>query len=548
MRNPAFNLIGATLVALFGIGCAGQGSRLLVADPPVGIRVQDRYPLDGDRGPAAAGPWSGPLSVAVPGEVHPERAPLPANDAERLVFAHLYENLTVIDSEGLVRPALAERWSDFGGGKVWDITLRTDARFWDGSPVTAASVASAWTALAFRLQQTPHAPTPLAFLPTGAPGLRILDDRSLRITLPQPVPDLPAVLAHPSLAVRGRKAEGWTWPLGSGPCRPGQEEEGPVLEPNPLHPSPPTWSSLRILPEGEAADLAVTRKRNVRDELSRDRRILTGPWNRMQVLICPPARMGSTAEDRLRWTTGWSARELVLRNPVAVSGEAWSWSFQAPEGRICPLDLVPVQSWDWPDFAWPERTTARDEDLILFPAEDPEAAYLAGSIAEWAARPLRPVDSSPAWDPLQPTRPPRGNLVPQALGLERSVFEAALQSGRAGAYILPLDDVWGSACRQLASVTARAVWLQEESRSPDYASSPLPQGARPADPTLDADVPFAEQSALRLQNGRVLLPLTVSRMVVGMRRELGGLVWRHDGLPDLTGLGRTSGSAGYQSP
>ncbi|MGD9548624.1 MAG: hypothetical protein AB7V45_13945, partial [Candidatus Krumholzibacteriia bacterium] len=112
----------------------------------------------------------------------------------------------------------------------------------------------------------------------------------------------------------------------------------------------------------------------------------------------------------------------------------------------------------------------------------------------------------------------------------------------------PVDDVWGSACRQLASVTARALWLQEESRSPDYASSPLRQGARPADPTLGADVPFAEQSALRLQNGRVLLPLTVSRMVVGLRGDLGGMAWRHDGLPDLTGLGRTAGSAAGKRP
>ncbi len=548
MRSIIPLLLTPVLLALLGAGCAGGSARSHAPDPARSIRITDTYPPEGDGGPPAAGPWLEGLTLAVPGPVRPERAPLPDTDSERVVFAHLYETLATIDGAGVVRPALAGRWVSRGGGRVWDLDLRPDGRFWDGTPVTAAALAAAWRAMAFRLDRTPHAPTPLAFLPTGAPGLQVTGERSLRITLPEPVPDLPAVLAHPALAVRGPAPEGSAWPVGSGPCRPMARSGSLVLEPNPLHPAAPSWASLTVLSGGEDADVTVTRDKAVGERLAARRRMLAGPWNRLHFLVCPPERLGTASDERLRWTTGWSSRELSLDNPVTLSGEAGDWSFQEPEGRICPLDLQPVPSWPWPDFAWPGRTTARDQDLILFPEDDPLAAFLAAELAGLAARALRPLDASPVWNPLQPPRAPRGNLVPQALGLAGPVFEAALQAGRAGAYVLPVDNVWGSACRQLAAVTGRAVWLQDEARSPDYAANPLPQGARPADPMFGADVPAAEQSALRLQNGRILMPLVASRLVVGMRRDLGGLAWRHDGLPDLTGLGRTSGPGEDPSP
>jgi len=77
-------------------------------------------------GPVAA---AGTLTVALPGPVDPAHAPVPASDAERLVFPQLYEPLARIDCAGRMVPGLAESWSVDSGGRRWTFTLRHDAQF-----------------------------------------------------------------------------------------------------------------------------------------------------------------------------------------------------------------------------------------------------------------------------------------------------------------------------------------------------------------------------------------------------------------------------------
>lgn len=66
-------------------------------------------------------------------------------EVERFVFAAFYETLVRIDCEGRALPALAAQWANEDGGRRWRFTLRSDARFWDGGPVTAEDVVAAWS-------------------------------------------------------------------------------------------------------------------------------------------------------------------------------------------------------------------------------------------------------------------------------------------------------------------------------------------------------------------------------------------------------------------
>jgi hypothetical protein len=76
--------------------------------------------------------------------VDPAHAPVPVSDAERLVFAQLYEPLVHVDCAGRVVTGLADSWRVDSGGRRWTFTLRRDAQFWDGAPVTAQDVIASW--------------------------------------------------------------------------------------------------------------------------------------------------------------------------------------------------------------------------------------------------------------------------------------------------------------------------------------------------------------------------------------------------------------------
>src|SRR5207237_9966812 len=77
--------------------------------------------------------------------VAPPAATRPHTRAERFVFAQLYETLIHVDCQGRVLPALARSWEQGPDGH-WTVTLRSDARFWDGAPVTTRDALASWRA------------------------------------------------------------------------------------------------------------------------------------------------------------------------------------------------------------------------------------------------------------------------------------------------------------------------------------------------------------------------------------------------------------------
>jgi hypothetical protein len=135
------------------------------------------------------------VTVALTDSVDPTHAPVPRNDAERLVFRHLYETLVRFDCEGRAVPALAESWTSSDGGRRWAFTLRADAQFWDGAPVTARDVVVGKGGAGYTL-------TPI-------------DARVVGVWLAQGSDAVPAFLADPALTVT-KAAPGGDWPIGTG--------------------------------------------------------------------------------------------------------------------------------------------------------------------------------------------------------------------------------------------------------------------------------------------------------------------------------------------
>jgi peptide/nickel transport system substrate-binding protein len=149
------------------------------------------------------------LTVALPTAIDPRHAPRPSNDSERIVYGHLYETLINLDCHGNVAPGLAESWNSRDGGRRWVFTLENSAAFWDGSPVTASSVAEAWSSGSGRRA-------------TRAAGINetvVEGDRQLILTFDRTRVDVPRLLADPALAVALRRSAS-RWPLGTGPYRP----------------------------------------------------------------------------------------------------------------------------------------------------------------------------------------------------------------------------------------------------------------------------------------------------------------------------------------
>jgi len=146
------------------------------------------------------------VNVALLDEVSPAHAPRPRNDAERLLFRHLYETLIRVDCQGRVYPGLAASWSTADGGRSWRFVLRADARFWDGSPVTANDIVWSWQGDEQRLGAE-------AFDSVG-----VEDRRTLTVHFERAYPDVPRLFADLKHAVM-LSQPGPRWPLGTGPYR-----------------------------------------------------------------------------------------------------------------------------------------------------------------------------------------------------------------------------------------------------------------------------------------------------------------------------------------
>ncbi|AUX77607.1 MULTISPECIES: ABC transporter substrate-binding protein [Sinorhizobium] len=131
------------------------------------------------------------------------------------VFSRLQvaETLVTANHNGKIVPALADRWSVSGDGLTWRFTLRENARFHDGTPVTAETAAASLTRALAGVGVLSQAP--LAEITS--------EGRDVVIRLTKPFSALPAYLVHFStivLAPSSYDAAGKvTQIVGSGPYK-----------------------------------------------------------------------------------------------------------------------------------------------------------------------------------------------------------------------------------------------------------------------------------------------------------------------------------------
>lgn len=122
------------------------------------------------------------------------------------LFIELWEGLTTFAADGAVVPGVAERWETSADGLTWTFHLRRDAKWSDGSPVTAADFVFAWrravtpTTLLGLPEWIAPIKNALPILQQGKDpaslGVEALDDRTLKVTLEHPKPDLTVYTAY----------------------------------------------------------------------------------------------------------------------------------------------------------------------------------------------------------------------------------------------------------------------------------------------------------------------------------------------------------------
>lgn len=136
---------------------------------------------------------------------------------ESQVAYQLLEGLITKGSDGQDQPGVAQSWESTPDFKVWTFKLRPDAKWSDGSPVTAHDFVFSWQRLADPKTASPYASF-LNYLqvanaqdiidgkkPASELGVKALDDHTFQITLTNSVPYAPGMTTHSSLLPVSKK-------------------------------------------------------------------------------------------------------------------------------------------------------------------------------------------------------------------------------------------------------------------------------------------------------------------------------------------------------
>jgi len=183
---------------------------------------------------------------------------LATGDADRDISGLLFEGLSTLLPDGSVQPALAEKWELSPTGTVYTCTLRSNAYWHDGEPVTTVDVL-----FTLSLLRSPDFPTTSALKALWERvQAQALDDRRVRFVLERPyapflsyttLPLLPAHLLQKVPPAEIASSPFHLHPIGTGPFRFVRLEEGEdglltlELEANPLYyQGPPYLEGVRF--------------------------------------------------------------------------------------------------------------------------------------------------------------------------------------------------------------------------------------------------------------------------------------------------------------
>ena len=198
--------------------------------------------------PEAAG---AALTVCLGEDLGPLDPQLALDTGELALSRLLYEGLMRPDGAGGWTCGAAESYRLSEDGRTCTLTLRRDALWSDGVPVTAQDFVYAWERLLAPESASPYALDAALWIEGGeaslygeegaALGVRALDDKTLEVRLTARCPYLDALLALPALAPRRSEADAlYNGPYGL------EAAEADVLR---LRRSPTYWDRESVLPE-----------------------------------------------------------------------------------------------------------------------------------------------------------------------------------------------------------------------------------------------------------------------------------------------------------
>ncbi len=372
--------------------CSSSSRRTEPAPAPEPSPAPEGLPAPTQPGAAPApAPPPEPDQCAVSRYTPPGRDTIRIAASQEFVGRQLYETLVRFDCAGHLRPALAVSWHPEEQGRVWILTLRPGARYWDGTPVTPEAIAESWA---------PDSVAGPAVQAAGILAVASAGDRDLRVTLAMRRDSLPPALADPALAVV-RRAQGRR-PVGTGRYRPAAADSAPAT----LVPADSsTRGTVRVLTARDlrdaldaGADVVVTDDPATLAYAEARPELASVPlaWNRTYLLVVPNrpgVRLDTASTGRLR--------ETLARDAVRVDARAAEPPF--PWGSCTgPLPARPPGA---------EPAGAR----IGYPAGDRTARDLAARIVAIGAAPARSI-----------------------VGLDRPVLRESIREAREAAYVVPV--------------------------------------------------------------------------------------------------------------
>jgi hypothetical protein len=390
---------------------------------------------------ALIAPSAEPIAtVALTDRIDSSHAPFPTNESERLLFRQLYETLVRVDCMGHVRPGLAESWRLRDNGGAWIVTLRENARFSDGTPVTAADVRASWTHDDFGSHSRTHVTRLVDWID-------VVDDRTLAIQLSGRRSDAPVTLAYSDLAI-AKWVAGSPWPLGTRSSR--LASAGGAA---PRANGPPELSLSRddlpplrfLLAPGDPRDLldAGVDLLLTRDPATLDyartlphSQLVPLAWQRTHVLLTPARSTSSPSLSE-------EARRALANDAVRGEARGAQGPFWWERWAECEIVLPPP------------RSEVSPAPRVVYDSSDGAARDLAERFVG-LARASGPAATA-FLDVLLPDRPRR--TYQRATGLTGEALARALRLGNDAGYVVSVESRPIDSCRDLHALMDRARWL-----------------------------------------------------------------------------------------
>jgi ABC-type oligopeptide transport system, periplasmic component len=278
------------------------------------------------------------------------------------VMRDLFEGLTNQDAHGKIVPGVALSWSS-NDNKTWIFTLRKDARWSNGDPVTAQDFVYSWQRLVDPKNSSPFAwfaalsgmenaeAITKGQMSPDKLGVTATDATHLKVTLSRPVPWFPSMVANAAMypvpqKVIEQNGDGWTSPgklVGNGAY---QLQDRVVNEKIVLVRNPHYWddshsvlTKVTFIPINEesiatkryrAGDIDITESfpKNMSALLKKE---LPGqvytPDQLGTYYYAFNTEKGPTADVRVRKALSWSIDRRIIAEKVLGTGEKPAWHF-----------------------------------------------------------------------------------------------------------------------------------------------------------------------------------------------------------------------------